>query len=165
MTLVELLVGMAIMGVLTAMLLMGWFALSQSWGFTTKSADARDSGRQAMQRLQREIRDAQKPPEGYPTLGAGASDAPDAIIYRARPYSIAFSTTFNELGNDTAVWSHRLQLPLQLPRPAVLTSSSIGCTATASCGASRTVISTAASVLPWETKIPTPWLTSSHPTT
>jgi len=98
-SLVELLVAMSIMSVITAMLLMGWFSLSRSWGFTTHSADARDSGRQAMQRMQREIRDAQKPAQWYIT-GTSAA-APDAIIYRARPYWIAFSTTFNELDNGT----------------------------------------------------------------
>lgn len=100
-SLVELLVAMSIMSVITAMLLMGWFALSRSYGFAVHSADARDSGRQAMQRLQREVRDAQKPPQGYPP----GLDAPDAIIYRAQPYSIAFSTTFNDFGNATAGWT------------------------------------------------------------
>ena len=102
-SLVELLVAMSVMSVITAMLLMGWFSLSRSYGFTVHSADARDSGRQAMQRLQREVRDAEKPPQGY--LGTSTSDAPDAIIYRARAYWIAFSTTFNNAGNSTAGWT------------------------------------------------------------
>lgn len=100
-SLVELLVAMSIMSVITAMLLMGWFSLSRSYGFTVHSADARDSARQAMQRLQREVRDAEKPPQPYP-LTPGPSDA---IIYRAGPYSIAFSTTFNDVGNSTAGWA------------------------------------------------------------
>ncbi len=100
MTLVELLVAMSVMGVITTMLLMGWFALSKSYGFSVHSADARDSGRQAMQRVQREVRDAQKPSQGY--LAGTPAQAPDAIIYRAQPYSIAFSTTFNNAGNSTA---------------------------------------------------------------
>lgn len=99
-SLVELLIAMSIMSVITAMLLMGWFSLSRSWEFTTHSADARDSGRQAMQHMQREIRDAQKPAQGGYISGTSAA-APDAIIYRARPYWIAFSTTFNELDNGT----------------------------------------------------------------
>lgn len=96
-SLVELLVAMSIMSVITAMLLMGWFALSKSYGFSVHSADARDSGRQAMQRLQREVRDAEQPP---PTILDGSG----AIIYRASPYSIAFSTTFNDAGNSSAGW-------------------------------------------------------------
>jgi Tfp pilus assembly protein PilW len=100
MTLIELLISMAVMGVIMVMLLTGWFALSKSYGFTVHSADARDSGRQAMQRLQREIRDAQKPTQGY--LAGTTAQAPDAIIYRAQPYWIAFSTTFNDAGNSAA---------------------------------------------------------------
>jgi prepilin-type N-terminal cleavage/methylation domain-containing protein len=111
-TLVELLVAMTIMSVITAMLLMGWFALSRSWAFTTHSADARDSGRQAMQRIQREVRDAEKPPQGY--LGTSVSGAPDAIIFRARAYWIAFSTTFNNAGNATADWTG----PTPTPSPS-----------------------------------------------
>ena len=101
-TLVELLVAMTIMSVITAMLLMGWFALQRSYGFTTHSADARDSGRQAIQRMQREIRDAQKPPQGY--LGTSSSGAPDAIVFRARAYWIAFSSTFNDAATPRPTW-------------------------------------------------------------
>ena len=110
--LMELLVAMAIMGVITAMMLVGWFALNKSWAFTTHSVDVRDSGRQAMQRLQREVRDAQKPPQGY--LGTSSSGAPDAIIFRARSYWIAFSTTFNDAGNSTAGWTG----PTPTPSPS-----------------------------------------------
>ncbi len=111
-SLVELLVAMSIMSVITAMLLLGWFSLSRSYGFTVHSANARDSGRQAIQRLQREIRDAEKPPQGY--LGTSTYDAPDAIIYRARPYWIALSTTFNNAGNSTVGWSG----PTPTPSPS-----------------------------------------------
>ena len=93
-SLIELLVGIAIMSVISTMLLMGWFSLSDSYSFSINSADARDSGRQALSRLQREIRDAQKP-----TIASGT--ASDAILYRARPYTIALFTSFNEAGNDT----------------------------------------------------------------
>ena len=102
---------MSIMSVITAMLLMGWFALSRSWAFTTHSADARDSGRQAMQRLQREVRDAEKPPQAY--LGTNAPGAPDAILFRARAFWIAFSTTFNNAGNASAGWSGTAATPSQ----------------------------------------------------
>jgi len=100
---------MSIMSVITAMLLIGWFSLSRSYAFSVHSADARDSGRQAMQRLQREIRDAQKPPEGYPSTSS--EGARDAIIYHARSYWIAFSTTFNDLGNSTAGWTGATPTP------------------------------------------------------
>jgi len=108
-SLIELLIAISIMSVITVMLLIGWFSLSKSYGFTVHSADARDSGRQAMQRLQREIRDAQKPPQGYPS--ANSEGAADAIIYHARSYWIAFSTTFNDPGNSTAGWSGATPTP------------------------------------------------------
>lgn len=111
-SLVELLIAMSIMSVITAMLLTGWFALSKSYGFTVHSADVRDSGRQAMQRLQREVRDAQKPPQGY--LGTSYASAPDAILFRARPYSLAFATTFNDIGNSAASWT----TPSPTPSPS-----------------------------------------------
>jgi prepilin-type N-terminal cleavage/methylation domain-containing protein len=99
-TLIELLVAMAVMGVVSAMLLAGWFALSQSYSYTVRSADARDSGQQAIARLQREVRDAERPPIGQ--LGTGTAN--DAAIYRARTYWIAFSNTFNQADNSTAAW-------------------------------------------------------------
>ena len=96
-SLIELLIGMAIMGVISTMLLLTWFALSNSYSYSINSANARDDGRQALARLQREIRDAQKP-----TIGTGT--ASDAILTRARPYTIALYTSFNEAGNSTMTW-------------------------------------------------------------
>ena len=97
-SLIELLVGMAIMGVISTMLLLTWFALSNSYSYSINSANARDDGRQALARLQREIRDAQ-----MPTIASGT--ASDAILYRARPYTIALYTSFNEAGNSTMTWN------------------------------------------------------------
>ena len=97
-SLIELLVGMAIMGVISTMLLLTWFALSNSYSYSINSANARDDGRQALARLQREIRDAQ-----MPTIASGT--ASDAILYRARPYTVALYTTFNEPLNSTATWT------------------------------------------------------------
>ena len=99
-TLIELLVGMIIMGIVSTMLLAGWFTLSESYSFSVHSADARDSGRQALARMQREIRDAQKPP-----IVGSTSSAADAIVLRARAYWIALSTTFNEPGNSAMGWT------------------------------------------------------------
>lgn len=98
-TLIELLISMAILCVITTMILAGWFALSQSYSYSVKSADARDSGRQAINRMQREIRDVEQPPLGYLS-----GTAADAGLYRARAYWIAFCTTFNDAGNDTEAW-------------------------------------------------------------
>lgn len=102
-TLVELLISMAIMGVISTMILLGWFALTRSYSFSVKNSDARDSARQAISRVQREVRDAQKPPQSY--LTGTTSSASDAIIYRARAYSITFSTSFKQAGNDVMDWA------------------------------------------------------------
>ena len=101
-SLIELLVGMAIMGVISTMLLLTWFALSNSYSYSINSANARDDGRQALARLQREIRDAQ-----MPTIASGT--ASDAILTRARPYTIALYTSFNEAGNATMTWDSTAQ--------------------------------------------------------
>lgn len=111
-TLVELLVGMTIMSVISLMLLTAWFALGKSYSFTLSSSDARDYGRQAMSRLQREIRDAQKPQASY---FGGSAAASDAIVYRARPYWIAFTTTFNKSGNSTMAWQNVTPTPSATP--------------------------------------------------
>jgi len=101
-SLIELLVGMAIMGVISTMLLLTWFALSNSYSYSVNSANARDDGRQALARLKREIRDAQ-----MPTIGTGS--ASDAILTRARPYTIALYTSFNEADNATMTWDGSTQ--------------------------------------------------------
>jgi prepilin-type N-terminal cleavage/methylation domain-containing protein len=99
MTLIELLIGMTIMTVLTTMILMGWFSLSRSYSFTVASSDARDSGRQALSRMAREIRDAETNPS-----------AAETSIVRARARWIEFYTTFNLAGSSSATTAPRLVL-------------------------------------------------------
>ncbi len=82
-TLIELLVGMTITTVISAMLITSWIALSDSYSFTTKDTKAREYARDATRRLSREIRDAQPVP-GY------------ASIRTARPYRLYFTTLFND---------------------------------------------------------------------
>ena len=89
MTLVELLISMTIMSVITAMILISWFALSDSYSYSATSNQARDDARQAMARLEREIRDAQS-----------VSTTSEAALVRARVRTIVVSTTFNEAGNN-----------------------------------------------------------------
>jgi len=88
-TLVELLVGMIVMGILTTMLLLTWFSLNDSYSYSVRSYEARDNARLAVSRLQREIRDAQGP------LGTDTS-----ALVKAEPGRIAFYTTFNEDQNE-----------------------------------------------------------------
>lgn len=98
-TLIELLIAMTIMTVVTTMVLMGWFALQQSYSYSASSNVQRDNARQALSRMQREIRDAQTP-----TAGSAAS----AAISYAGPFSIVFYTTFNIAGNTSASLAPRM---------------------------------------------------------
>lgn len=88
-TIVELLVGLLISGILTTMVLAGWFALTNSYSYSIASNNARDSARQALSRMAREIRDAESPPNSN-----------EAALVRCRPRWILFYTTFNEVGNS-----------------------------------------------------------------
>jgi prepilin-type N-terminal cleavage/methylation domain-containing protein len=88
-SLIELLIGLIISAVLSVMVLTAWFALSRSASYSMNSNNARDSGRQAISRMAREIRDAQ-----------ARTDNSEAAIARARSRWILLSTTFNEAGND-----------------------------------------------------------------
>lgn len=58
-TLVELLISMAIMGVISTMLLVVWFSLQDSYAFTSRSDKSREFARDAASRMTREIRDIQ----------------------------------------------------------------------------------------------------------
>ena len=89
MTLIELLIGLIISAVLSVMVLTAWFALSRSASYSMSSNNARDSGRQAISRMAREIRDAQ-----------ARTDNGEAAVARARPRWILISTTFNEAGRE-----------------------------------------------------------------
>lgn len=90
-TLIELLVSIIILGIVSTMILMSWFSLQDSYSYSVNSNLQRDQARQALSRMQREIRDAQARP--LPNT--------DPTLYRARPYWIAFYSTFNQSGNTT----------------------------------------------------------------
>jgi prepilin-type N-terminal cleavage/methylation domain-containing protein len=98
MTLIELLVAASISLVITAMILVSWFALSRSYATTVKRAKAGDTARFALARMEREIRDVEQPP---------ASSSEVAVV-RARPYYIEVYTTFNKAGNQFADVKPRL---------------------------------------------------------
>jgi prepilin-type N-terminal cleavage/methylation domain-containing protein len=97
MTLIELLAAMAIAGVLSALMLVSWFSLSDSYSFSVHSNKARDKARLAASRLSREIRDAENSPE-----------VAEVSIVRARPWSILIYTTFNRDGNADPAMRPRL---------------------------------------------------------
>ena len=84
-TLMELLVGLVIMSIVSTMVLMGWFAIQNSYSYTINSSEARDFANQALARMELEIRDAEAGPSGV-------------AIIDAEPTSITFTTTFNLAG-------------------------------------------------------------------
>ena len=93
-TLFELLVAMSIMLVLSTMIVTTWVALTDAYSFSSRSDKQRDLARQAIDRMAREIRDAQQPPGG--TSPAFAYAYPDEV----RLYS-TFNTS--DAANPTSV--------------------------------------------------------------
>ena len=92
-TLVELLVVIVIMSIVSTMILGTWFALSRAYASSTQSAEQRDDAQMAMERLTRELRDAQAAPSG--------SVSPLAILPAGLgPNSISFNTAFNMAAAD-----------------------------------------------------------------
>ena len=90
MTLVELLLAMTISMVITAMIVLSWVALSSSHANTIRRGKASDFARFALDRMQREIRDAEQPPDGFS----------ETAVLRARQFYIVVYTTFNKAGNS-----------------------------------------------------------------
>jgi prepilin-type N-terminal cleavage/methylation domain-containing protein len=91
MTLIELLVSIIIMGVLSTMVLITWFALQGSFTYSVASNMQRENAGQTLSRMQREIRDAE-------SFGGNGQPA----LIKARPYFISFYTTFNKNGNTSS---------------------------------------------------------------
>lgn len=87
-SLVELLVAMSIMAVITAMILMVWFALQQSYAFSVRSSEVRETARDGMSRMVREIRDS----------GGRVGTAAGTGIVEAKGTSIILRTAFNAPG-------------------------------------------------------------------
>lgn len=97
MTLVELLVAMTIMAVLSSMIIGTWISLTKAYSFTSRSDRQRDFANQAIARMAREIRDAQKDPASL-----------TAAIALADANQIQFYSTFNMAGNDDPTSPPRL---------------------------------------------------------
>ena len=96
-TLVELLIGVIIMGVISTMLLLTWFALSSSWAQSTRSAENRDAARHAVARMALDIRDVQAPTPVMIT--AHPSMATWSAFRLTTAHKIRVLTQFNVAGN------------------------------------------------------------------
>ena len=85
-SLIELLVSIIILSIVTTMVIMSWTSLQNSYSSTVKGADARNTARDAMERMRREIRDIQSP--------VGQTGG----ITQAGANEIRFTTAFNDPG-------------------------------------------------------------------
>lgn len=91
-TLIELLVSMTILGVITTMILVSWFALQNSFAYSLNASHAREAARDAVSRLTVAIRDAQATTFTYPP---GQVDA----ISSAKGSKIVFNTSYQRPDN------------------------------------------------------------------
>jgi prepilin-type N-terminal cleavage/methylation domain-containing protein len=96
-TLVELLVAMSIMLVLSTMIIVTWVALTDAYSFSSRSDRQRDFARQAIDRIAREIRDAQQP--------AGGTSPAFAYAY---PDEVQLYSTFNTADAANPAFAPRL---------------------------------------------------------
>jgi prepilin-type N-terminal cleavage/methylation domain-containing protein len=98
-TLVELLVVLVIMTIVSTMILGVWFTLSRSYANTSESSQQRDDAQLAMERLTREIRDAQ---------ATTASDGAAISATNLGPYCVRINTSFNTSDADNPTTVPRL---------------------------------------------------------
>src|SRR5450756_2843519 len=83
-TLVELMVVLVIMGVVTSLILVTWFALQSAYSSTTIATEQREAAQQGMARMVQEIRD---------TSGTVGSVAGKGFV-EAGPTSIIYYSAF-----------------------------------------------------------------------
>jgi len=82
---------MVILTIVTTAIVLVWFALQDSYGYSTNSAKQREAARDGLSLLAREVRDVQP-------LALGSSTPP---ILTASPYAISFYTTFHDPEADS----------------------------------------------------------------
>jgi hypothetical protein len=94
----ELLVGLIISAIVSTMLVGTVIALLDSNSYSINSAEARDQARTALDRLEREIRDAEAPTNAY-YAASGFSQTTTSCLAKSTPTWLALFTTFNETGS------------------------------------------------------------------
>lgn len=105
-TLIELLVTISILGVLTTMILVSWFALQKSFAFSLKADDSRQAARDAVSRMTVAIRDSQDFQFTYSsdTVPAISTAEADRIVFNTsyqRPSNASVPTTATASGNHS----------------------------------------------------------------
>lgn len=97
-TLVELLIAMGIATIIIAMSIGSWVVLSGSYSSTSRGNQQRDSANYAIERMAREIRDAERNPEL----------STSAIVLLDPSAEIRLYSTFNMVGASSGVARPRL---------------------------------------------------------
>ena len=92
-TLIEVLVSLIVLGILTTMVLITWFALQNSFAFSVNANDSREAARDAVSRMTVTIRDAQDYTFSYQTGTVKAISVAEAS-------RIVINTSYQEFGND-----------------------------------------------------------------
>jgi prepilin-type N-terminal cleavage/methylation domain-containing protein len=95
-TLVELLTSIVIMGIVSAMILTVWFALQRSYAYSINSDNQQGIARDAMARMQREVRDAACQPDILANGAQSYYPFTDAAINLATGARLDFTTPFND---------------------------------------------------------------------
>jgi prepilin-type N-terminal cleavage/methylation domain-containing protein len=96
-TLVELLVSIAILGVVTTMIVVGYLSLNRSTVYAVQANDARGEVRDALGRMTVEVRDAQ--PRTLPTTSPGTTPS-YAVLTAAQPMEVDFYSVYNLSGSS-----------------------------------------------------------------
>ena len=95
-TLVELLTSMVILGIVSTMIITVWFALQNSYAFSINSDNSRSIARDAIARMQREIRDAACQPDTDSNGNATYYPFSAAAVNYAAGNRLDFTTPFND---------------------------------------------------------------------
>jgi prepilin-type N-terminal cleavage/methylation domain-containing protein len=95
-TLVELLTSIVIMGIVSAMILTVWFALQRSYAYSINSDSQQAIARDAMARIQREVRDAACQPDTFSNGAQTYYPFTDSAVNLATGSRLDFTTPFND---------------------------------------------------------------------
>ena len=92
-TLIELLTSIVILGIVSTMIITVWFALQDSYAYSVNSDSQQATARDAMARMQREIRDAASQPDTS-SLARSPKTAADVGKHPQCPFPITLRPDF-----------------------------------------------------------------------
>ncbi len=115
-TMIELLVTILILGILTTMILVSWFALQKSFAFSLKADDSRQAARDSVSRMTVAIRDAQDFKFTYSSQTVPAISVAEAnkIVFNTsyqQSLNASVPTTATAAGNHSVVQAAFVYVP------------------------------------------------------